>query len=1113
MIHRWFTQLHSSGKAHRRTSLTPYLLAPSLSLCLFSCSPLAAFAQTTSATLLGNVTDPSGAVVSGATVTIKDLATGTVRTTQTDGAGIYSAPQLIAGGYSITVTKSGFTTTTRTGVYLQINQSASVNITLAVGSVGETVQVSGSAPLLQTEDVSLGTVVETKQVNDLPLNGRQFSQLLELAPGVVPVSVGQTLAPTIGGGIVAPGVNGQTNRANLTFIDGVLTTDNLFSSFSVSPSIDAIQSFQVQSHAVDAEYGESTGGTFNIATKAGSNQIHGDAYEFFRNQSLNAIPYFLTSNKDFSLNDFGGTLGGPVLKNKLFLFGYYEGVRQTEAASTFSILPTPAELSGDFSALLPNTVLYDPATYDAATKTTKPFAGNQIDPSRFNQGILQVLQAYVPAVASGAPANASNYQNSANSTTTQNQWGIRADYNLDAKDLVFGRYIMSTTSSVSPEALAGNSFVSDYNDKNLALNYIRAESNTLTAQITAGLNLFDYPLFYQQANAQSLFNSAGFGAGFTSTPGGIGAPYLPGIHASGDFDIDSGWGGRGQNQQSLYQISGSVIKLAGRHNLKLGVSFYRSAEVGNYSEDDEYFNQQATWNPCASLSNGACVGSGGNSIASLLLGLPVSASRQLGSSLNSVRNFVIGAYAQDSWKLSPKLTLNYGLRWDVTTPPVESQNRFAGFDIHNDSWVIARGNRATPSVLPTGVSILPTNQLTGSDYKNVSPRFGVNYLATPKIAILAGAGVFFDNWAGIIQGAQNSRGAWPNGANQSVNNTNVAGITADSSAQNPFGTLQPLLPATPFPSSGTFLDSNFKDEYSWQWNLQSTAAVKQRRCPFDRLCRFLDQPGSRSPGRQTPPSFSGPRSTYLFRRCRSSVRSKARAISSTTRCRPSMSDATAPGFRLPAPLPGRIPSTSAALICSSTAIFRMPTISTTEEADSSIDIPIVFTGSAVYELPFGKGKPFLNNGIVSVLLGHWQANTLVIARQGTPFTPTINIDNANANGGTQRPNVIGDPSTGPHTLSRFFNTAAYAVAAPYSFGSAGRNSLRGPRYTNADVSVFRSFPVFHEERLELRAEAFNFLNHPQFSNPDGTLEDANFGQIKSTTGNPREIQLAAKYTF
>jgi hypothetical protein len=504
--------------------------------------------------------------------------------------------------------------------------------------------------------------------------------------------------------------------------------------------------------------------------------------------------------------------------------------------------------------------------------------------------------------------------------------------------------------------------------------------------------------------------------------------------------------------------------------------------------------------------------SGGDSIASLLRGLPVSASRQLGSSLNSVRNFVIGAYAQDSWKFSPKLTLNYGLRWDVTTPPVESQNRFAGFDIHNDSWVIAKGNRATPSVLPTGVSILPTNQLTGSDYKNISPRFGVNYLATPKIAILAGAGVFFDNWAGIIQGAQNSRGAWPNGANQSVNNTNIAGITADSTAQNPFGTLQPLLPATPFPSSGTFLDSKFKDEYSWQWNLQ----VQQQLSDASVLSiAYVGSSTSRAPisrPANTSP-FLGPTLDIPFPQMSqfSSLEStghiKYNALQAKYERRYSSGLSLTGAFTWSHTID--VGCSDLFVNCNIQNAYDLKA----EEADSSIDIPIVFTGSAVYELPFGKGKPFLNNGIASVLLGHWQVNTLVIARQGTPFTPTINIDNANANGGTQRPNVLGDPSAGPHTLSRFFNTAAYAVAAPYSFGSAGRNSLRGPRYTNADVSVFRSFPVFHEERLELRAEAFNFLNHPQFSNPDGTLEDANFGQIKSTTGNPREIQLAAKYTF
>lgn len=1075
--------------------------------------PRVLFGQTTSATLTGNVSDASGATVPGAAVVITDTDTGTKRTVQTNNAGLYTAPQLAAGRYSLTISKSGFKTTTQSGIALEINQSATVNVMLAVGSVDETLEVTAAPPILQTETVSLGTVVDTRQVSDLPLNGRQFSQLLELSPGTVPVNVGQNLAPTVGSGIVVPSVNGQSNRANLTFIDGVLTTDNLFSSFSVSPSIDAIQAFQVQSHAVDAQYGQSTGGTFNIATKAGSNKFHGTAYEFFRNQALNAVPYFLKSNNQFSLNDFGGTIGGPIKKDKLFFFGYYEGVRQSQSSTVQSILPTPAELSGDFSALLPTTVIYDPTSYNAITHAIQAFPGNKIPSNRLNAGILAVMTAYVPQIAPNSPANAINYQNTTPSSTDQDQWGARADYIISQKDVVYGRFIWNKSNSVSPNTLAGNSFVSNYNDKNLSVGYTRSQSSTLTIQLNAGMNLFDYPLYNVQPNAQQTFDTAGFAAGFTSTPGGIGVPYIPGIHPSGFFSVTSGWGGQGQNNQSLYQASGTVSKLAGKHTFQVGAAYYWSKENGNYSEDDENFNQQATANPCASTdATGNCVAAGGNSLASMLLGLPVSATRQLGSSLNVVHNNVLGFFAEDSWKLSNQMTVNYGLRWDYSSPPVEDQNRFGGFDIHTSTWIIAQGNPATPNPLPAGVAILPRNTFTIPDYKDWSPRLGFNYHPTATTAILGSAGLFYDNWAGLLQGAQNSRGGWPNGASQNSNNTNIAGVTPDATAQNPFGSLQPVLPTTPFPSGGTFLDSNFKDAYSWEWNLQ----IQQQMGHTSIFSlAYVGSSTSRSPiSRPANESLIlGPTlrlpfpNMSQFSSLESAGHNKYNALEASFQKRYSKGLAVT----------GAV-TWSHTLDAGCSDLFVNCNIQNgydlrQERSNSSLDVPVVATASVVYALPVGHGQTYLSKGVAGAILGNWQVNGLLIARSGTPFTTTINNDNANANGGTQRPNVIGNPYAGSHTIAHFFNTAAFEQAPLYQFGTAGRNSLRGPHFTNVDLSLFRYFPIWHEHRAEFRAEAFNLFNHPQFANPDGVLQDPTFGQITATTGNPREIQLAVKYTF
>ena len=1106
-------EIHEQGKvAHFPAKMRRFALRLSVLLVgLLTIHSMQLFGQTTAASLTGTVSDPSGAVIPGASVTVEELSTGTKQTTQTNRDGIFLAPLLPPGIYDLTISKQGFTTANRSGIELQINQKANIDFTLHVGAVGQTVQVSGSSPLLETQSVGLGTVIGSREVLDLPLNGRQFTQLLQLAPGTVPISVSQGNAPHFGGGSIVPSINGGSNRSNLFFIDGMYATDPFFTGFSISPSIDAIRTFQEQTHATDAQYGQSVGGTINVATKAGTNHFHGDAYEFFRNQNLDAIPYFNTSNTPYRLNNFGGTVGGPILKNKLFFFGYYEGFRQTLAANNFSILPTPQELGGDFSALLPNTVIYDPTTYNPATNTTQPFLGNIIPTNRLNQGVLAAIKEYVPAIPTTAPPDSTNYVNTANSTNTQNQWSIRSDYNVGAKDLVYGHVIISNATNNSPTALPTNAFITGFNGKNVGGSWIHTFSPSLVSDITGGWNYINGPQTFNQPNASQVFTTGGFSAGFTANPGGIQVPMIPGQHPSGFFNINSGWGPIGPD--NLGQVSGNISKQAGRHALKFGAAYYFMGMYTNWAENDENYNQQATWNPCASLNaSGACVGGGGNSLASMLLGLPVSAGRQLGNAGVNLRDRIAGIYAQDSWKVSNKIQINYGMRWDYTAPVTETNNRLSGFDIWTHQWYIPKGDTDTPSgPLPPGVIISPRNTITHPDYTNFSPRFGFDYLVLPKTLIRGGVGVFYDNWSGAFQAAQNARGAWPSGASQNVNNLNIAGITPGATAQNPFGTLQPLEPATPFPAGGGFLDTRWKNAYSWQWNLEIQQQLSNSSV-FS--VAYVGSSTSRGPI-QVPFNVStklGPTQVLPFPNMsqfgmiQSISHMNYNAFQSKYERRYSNGLAVTGAFTY---------SKSIDAGCEDYwegCNIQDPYNLRSNRSNSSLDVPVVLTVSAVYQLPFGKGKQFATEGPASRLLGGWQLNGILSARSGTPFTVTINFDNANANGGTQRPNQIGNPQ-GPKTLQEWFNTKAFAVAPQYTYGNTGRNSLFGPRYTDLDTSLFRSFQLPKNESLESRFEFFNVLNHPQFSNPDGTLEDATFGQIQYITGNPRELQLGLKYIF
>jgi hypothetical protein len=1071
------------------------------------------FGQINTATLSGTVKDPSGAVVPEASVVVVQADTGTTRTVQTNAAGLFTVPLLQPGVYTVTISKAGFENDTESNIDLQVNQLANLNFTLTVGAVGQTVTVTGGAPVINTETAGLGTVIAEKEIQDLPLNGRQFMQLLQLAPGTVPVSVSQGAVPALGGGgsNVTPAINGGSGRSNLFYVDGIYATDPFFSTLSISPSIDAIREFQEQTHTDQAQFGQSTGGTINLSTRGGTNQFHGSAYEFYRDADLAATPYFVAVKGGYNQNQFGGTLGGPIIRNKLFFFGFYDGYRQTQAANNFAILPTTAELGGDFSALLPTTVIYDPTTYNAATGQTQPFAGNIIPQARLNQGILAMLKEYVPTPTSDVP-NANNFANTASSTLNQDQYSVRVDYNIDPKDLLFARWTVNDETTVSPGKLPVNPFEEGFNGNNSGATWVHNFSPTLVSQITGGYNSIYIPQQYAEPNAASLFSTAGFSAGFTDTPGGILVPKTPGLHPSGFFDLNAGWGPIGP--QRLGQVSGSVDKQIGSHALMFGASYYITHMYTNWAENDVDFNQQATWNPCGTDTAGACTGVGGNSIASMLLGLPNSAGRQLGNAGVNLRSHIIGLFAQDSWKFRPNLTVNYGLRWDYTAPVSEANNRLSGFDIYTSQWYLPKNDTDTPSTLPPNVVILNRNTITTPNYRNFSPRLGFTYQARPTTVVSLGAGVSFDNWSGALQAAQNARGAWPSGSSQNPANLNIAGITPGATAQNPFGNTQPVIPASPFPSGGGFLDTAWKNLYSWQWNLQ----VQQQLGASGSLkVAYVGSSSSRAPlsvpfnvSTQLGPTqvLPYPQMQYGFGMIQSIGHMSYNALQAQYTKRYSSGLSVVTSFSW---------SKNINVGCADYwegCNIQNPYDMRSNRSVDDVDVPVVFTFASVYELPFGKGKTYATSGVRSMLFGGWQVNGIISARGGSPFTPTINFDNANANGGTQRPNVVGK-TTGPKTLDEYFNTSAYALAPRYSYGDAGRNSLRGPGYTDVDFSLFRTFPLFERANLELRGESFNILNHPNFANPDGTLEDANFGKITSINGNsaPREFQLAGTIRF
>lgn len=1068
----------------------------------------AANAQTGAATVTGTVVDSTGAAMPGASVKVSNTASGQVRETQTNSSGSYSVPLLQPGVYNLTISKEGFATAERTSITLLVDQVATIDLSMQVGTLGQVIEVGGQTQVLETATASQGNVITEKTMVDLPLNGRQITQLLTLGAGVVPLDISQNnyTRPQLGAGALIPSINGQPNRSNLFFLDGAYATDPFFTGFAISPSVDAMQEFKAQSHADLSEFGGAMGGVVNMVSKSGTNEFHGAMYEFLRNADLEARGFFPATKGAYKQNQFGATLGGPILRNKLFFFGYYDGYRSVQAASSLVSVPTAAQIGGNFAGSNP---IFNP--YTAVPNPAKPgsylfspFPNNVIPTSLLNPGIQAVLKALVPLPNySGAGVN---YINTQSKTINQDQGGVRIDYQVGQKDSLFGRYSLNNETQLAPNNLATTPFQTQFNSRNATASWIHSFSPTLIAQGTVAYNYLQIPQQYVTAgNVDQLFQTAGFGAGFPEKPGGIQINTIPTMTVTGYFTAQQGWGPIGP--MNVGQESGSVSKVAGNHDLKFGAAFYKTWLYTNWANNSETYTSQNTADPTNPSSTG-------NAVASLVLGTPFSAGRSFGDSSVAVRMTEIGLYVQDSWKISPKLTINYGLRWDYTSPVSEKYNRESVFDVYTGQWILAKGNRDAPSTLPPGVVELSRNTIISPNYDNFQPRLGFAYRILPKTVIRSGGGMFFDNWSEAIQMTQGPRGAWPSGSQQSPTNLNLAGVTA--TAQNPFTGLPGGIPTTPFPSSSGALDPRWKNAYSVQWNFEiqqelsndSSFSVAYVGARDNRLMVSLPsnyaQPGPGAVNPRRP--YAQPYGNVLNFSVPFSI-GRAHYESLQLRYNKRFSK----GLNVFAAYTW---SKNIDIGCSDDGCsIQNPSNLHLERGLAAVNIPQVFVLSWDYALPFGRGAKYLNRGgPVGWLVSGWQVNGITQARDGQAVTPTINFDNANNGGSNQRPNIVGNPSLSNPTVQQWFNTSAFKVAAPYTFGNAGRNIIRGPNYVDFDVSVLRNFRITERTNLQFRSEFYNVFNHPNFNPPGAQLGTSTFGVITSTLP-PRDIQMALKLTF
>jgi hypothetical protein len=1099
------------------------------------------FAQASTASLNGRVLDVTGAGVPEAGVSLKNVETGVAHITQTSTAGNFVFLNLLPGRYDLEVAKTGFRSSKIEPFQLVVNQTASLDVTLAVGSLEQAVTVAAVGGELQASTAELGATVTSRAVVDLPLNGRNFTQLLDLTPGIAPVSVasnsgGADALPI--GQFTFPSVNGQSNRSNYFMLDGINNQGASFGTYVLAPIVDAIQEFKVQSHNDQAEFGQVMGGIVNVVTKSGTNELHGSAWEYVRNDAFDARNFFLTSVTPFRQNHFGATAGGPVVlpkiyngRNRTFFFVGYQGFRWRQPANSFYRVPTPANLQGDLSDW--PQAIYNP--YSTRTDPSNPnqfirdpFPNNQIPLSMIDPGVLAYAHAtLLPPINVGVSGY--NQLDTTPQSKDVNEYTARFDQSLGTKDQFWFRFSGGRQDDITSGGRQGLVYVTEFRTLNAGGTWVHTFGPTSVLEVQIGHARTFYP-FYATWNGvpSTLRTDAGFSDNFTANyPGGL--SLIPQINVPGFFS--GGAGGATKWPTMIWNEKANFSKVLGAHILKTGFELssnnYRELD---YSARDAFSNVQT--------SSPQSQGTTGSPLASFLLNLPDNALRN-GSVISTRWGGVLGAYVQDQWKVSQRLTINLGLRYDRTfIPPygrTEDNNTAIGWlDLNNGTYIVQSvppscAQKSLAPCIPTSDGQLPAHVVASPNGKifhdstdNWQPRFGFAYRIAPRTVIRSAFGIFFDNWAGVLQYAANPQGSWPSVSSLSVSNLNypsAAQPTPTVKGSNPIpSSLSPA--ATPFGQSLYFKDPYGKNPYSLQYNFGiqqqfgtglltvNYVGSGGRRLDLGGFYNVATTPGPGTPSSRYPYPYITP-TRYEW----SWGRSSYQALQVLYNRRFSSGVTLIAAYTYSKSIDVGCSGWFGTEGCS----VEDPYHFNNDRGPSAIDLTHVLTVSWVYELPFGPGKRFsTGNRAADYLIGNWQLNGITTLRSGLPYNITVPGDIANTgNSSYERANLVGDPTLsnpGP-APGYWFNPAAFGSPAQYTFGNLGRDRLRSDYYRNFDLSVFRQFRLTESKRIEFRAEAFNAFNTPTFSAPTGSFTNTNFGKVTSTANTPRQLQLAAKLIF
>ena len=1128
----------------------------------------AAFAQRDLGTIVGTVTDQQGGAVANAKVTITEDATGLKYSVQSSTGGDYIRPALKAGTYSIEVEAPGFKKSVQRGILLTAGDRTGVNVQLSVGDITQSVEVAADAPLLQTESTILGADITSKQVSELPLGGtRTFTFLARLAPGVVPAEPGARDA--VGGGFSANGV--RSNGQNNFLLNGVDNNVNVIdflnqTAYVIGPAVDAIGEMRVLTNGYNAEYGRGAGGVVNVTLKSGTNQIHGSAFEYLQNDKMNANRWENNFNGvargPFKQNQFGGSAGGPLIKNRTFWFADYQ---QTEirseggsvpglGSSGFFTIPTAAMKGGDFSQLLSgsqSSIIYDPAT----TRTVNgvlirdPFPGNKIPLDRIDPASAKIIALFPgPLNTTGFPQN--NYFVHTGGSQGVKQFDVRLDHRISDKDSIFGSVSWSNTEKFNAQPLPGaldatyfNSNVESDQARNAMLSYTRVWTPAIISETRAAFTRL-VTARTQADPSTDQFKAYGIGGYDPSTNLNGGLP-------STNLGRYSGFGASdwlpSKEFNNVWDFIQNLSVTKGGHAYKFGAEyrpikfpfFQVPSPHGNWS-----FDRKDTALPGSQTTTG-------DEVASFLLG-------QVNNAQISSNNFISSQkdawafYAQDDWKISKKLTINYGLRYELFSPIDERFGRQSNFDLNTLTLFIPKGKDQNAPLPPNFGTQFPNvrvsrgevgSKLIDSDKFDFGPRIGAAYNFVPKMVLRVGYGIFY--------GGEENQGGYPNRGEAVPFNSTVQLNRANDFLPNQFFTTTTKQVSAGFPSnvftlpapvSFRAVERNFRNPLVHKWNVAiqrefarnnaleisyvGNHQAHQIQNPDPNAC--FNSPNSIAPTcdqRRPYPNIGGIADTASF--------GFGNYAGSTVKWDKRLSDGLAYTFSYTY---GHALATSGTTLSGSAGQgSKDPRNYSLGYSSAAWDVRHNFVGNFIYDLPFGKGRKYMPgmSNVANAIAGGWQMNGIISMRTGAPFTLGTNNcvgqwrlctpDQVNGQNPANAPSSgRATPFAGGGVL--WFDTSAVtrpARSAPDASGNiVGTNGTLGLQTNNApgqqlvDLSLFKAFRLTERFGIQFRAEAFNLLNRTQFSRPNNTQGDSFFGVVTSSqAGTERKLQMSLRLQF